>query len=502
LLEFKEVHVLDKNAEALGVPTLDLMENAGAGIADFIVERFVGKPDFSEKKPKVLFFCGVGNNGGDGFVAARHLKDKVDAKIILTAGVESLRTELAKTNFDKISLKMKVIPKPKQQKVNELLMDSDIIVDAMLGVGLTGELRKPYDTYVKLINGSEKVIISVDAPTGLGTQSVIKPAHTITFHDSKIGMNEKNSGEIIVTPIGIPEDAVRNIGPGELIVYYPHPVKGSHKGQNGRLLIVGGGPYTGAPSLAALAALRTGVDLVHIATPARSSDVIAGYSPNFIVHGLEGAGGYYLSPDDIEKVVELAGLCDACVIGPGIGREHATMEFVRGVLGRLKIPVVLDADGLSAISDLAASVENRPEKGWVVTPHYNEFLNLSKAVLKEDIKGKLDGKELEDHLRVLSAKLGVVIVLKGAEDIVCAGNLLKFNKTGNPGMTVGGTGDVLAGIIGAMASKNINPYNAGRIGVFISGSAGDIVWKEKGPGITATDIIDAIPKVITSHIKF
>ncbi len=187
----------------------------------------------------------------------------------------------------------------------------------MLGIGLLGELRNPYSIIVEKINSQkEKTIISVDVPTGLGTNLAIKPDFTVTFHDSKETMNKENSGEIHIVDIGIPKKSIDYVGPGELNVYYPRPKKQSHKGENGSVLIIGGGPYVGAPALAGLAALRTGADLVYIATPKSSWQAIASFSPNLIVKGLNSE---VLTPGDIPTIREIVNKCDAVVLGPGLG---------------------------------------------------------------------------------------------------------------------------------------------------------------------------------------
>jgi NAD(P)H-hydrate epimerase len=382
----------------------------------------------------------------------------------------------------------------------------------MLGVGLAGELRKPYPEYIQVIMEAKAIVVSADAPTGLGTASFLKPDHTVTFHDTKTGMNFENSGNIVVIPIGIPVEAGLFIGPGELVSFYPHPSKPSHKGQNGRLLIVGGGPYTGAPALAGLAALRTGVDLVHIATPKTCKNTISSYSPNFIVHGLEGSDGDFIVPEDLFKILELCTRTDACVLGPGLGRDPLTLTFVRDLLERCPIPVILDADGLAALEssrfgpDAVDKETNKPKSGWIITPHFNEFKRIMEQILNassvQPVYDASQSPELGKQCKSLSWALGTVVVLKGGIDIVCESDKLKYNRTGNPGMTVGGTGDVLTGIIGALAAKNLDLYNCGRLGVFLNGSAGDLAWSDLGPGLTATDIIDYIPKVLTKFITF
>jgi NAD(P)H-hydrate epimerase len=508
MLEFNEVKALDRNSEALGVPTTTLMENAGKGTAGVIIEKYIESGVIKKSPPTVVIFCGPGNNGGDGYVCARYLKVKAEVKLVLSVAPNDIKTELAVSNFNRIAPECEVFAKPEVQDVKKVLKQGDLVVDALLGAGLSGELREPYTTYLNLIEDSGLPVVSVDAPTGLGTSKALVPKFTVTFHDVKIGMTPENSGEIIIVPIGIPEEAERYIGPGELAAYYPLPSKKSHKGQNGRLLIVGGGPYTGAPALAGLAALRTGVDLVHIATPAKSEPIIAGFTPNFIVHGLGKPGGDHIVPGDVEKIIDLAKQCDAVVLGPGTGRHPDTYRAVLDILKECSIPVVLDADGLSAVSRDFLNEYDRSKLKWLVTPHYNEFLRLSDAAFEDRKKNddasskSLIGTELESRCSELSNKLCAVIVLKGKEDIVCDRDNLKINRTGNPGMTVGGTGDVLAGIIGALAAKKVDLYNSGRMGVFISGYAGDLCWKELGTGLTATDIINKIPRVLTEFISF
>jgi NAD(P)H-hydrate epimerase len=500
MLGFDEVKVLDINSEALGIPTSTLMENAGRGVAEFIIDRIIGSDLVKNTKPEIGIFCGPGNNGGDGFVAARYLTKAATIKIILTVPTPGIKTTLARKNFEKISSEVEILEKPRLEDVLQVLNKTDVIVDAMLGVGITGELREPYTDYIRAIEQTKSPLVSVDAPTGLGTKSALKPKFTVTFHAKKIGMTEENSGEIIVVPIGIPVEAEKYIGPGELVVYYPRPARNSHKGQNGRLLIVGGGPYTGAPALAGLAALRTGVDLVHIATPTRSYRTITGFSPDLIVHELEHSGGNIIGTKDLEIALELSNQCQA----------EDTFEFVRQMLVQCKIPIVLDADGLSAINSGILEDANKPKTPLIVTPHFTEFQRLSQAVLERDGKNSNDAlrtdqvgnPEFENHLKEVSSNLGAVIVLKGKEDMVCDSKQLKYNRSGNPGMTVGGTGDVLAGIIGALTAKKIDLYNSARLGVFINGSAGDMVWNEKGPGLTASDIIDAIPRILTNFISF
>ena len=273
-----EMKVIDTNSEYFGVPTLQLMENAGKSVSEFV------RTTVKDTKKNILILCGTGNNGGDGFVAARYLTQYYKVMVFL-AGAE-VKTEIAKKNFQKLqTYEVKIYNSPRD--LDRLLAENDVLIDALLGTGLAGELKEPYSTIVKKINETKKkIIVSVDVPTGLGSAHSISPDYTLTFHDRKEGMTDKNSGKITIVDIGIPQEALTYVGPGELSVYYPRPAKKSHKGENGVVLVIGGGPYIGAPALSGLAALRTGVDLVYIATPQRSWESIAAFSPNFIVKDL------------------------------------------------------------------------------------------------------------------------------------------------------------------------------------------------------------------------
>jgi NAD(P)H-hydrate epimerase len=380
----------------------------------------------------------------------------------------------------------------------------------MLGIGLSGKLREPYKNIVTKINKTQdKSIISVDIPTGFGTDTSIIPDYTITFHDIKTGMNQKNSGGIKTVDIGIPKKAIEYIGPGELKTYYPIPKKESHKGDNGRLMIVGGGPYYGAPALSCFAAQRTGVDLVYIATPKKVAKAITSYSPllikpiklakqlailspNLIVRELNDENK--LVPADVKIVESLINKSDALLIGPGIGSANETQKTVEKILNlfvKNKKPIVIDADAIQVVGKKPEIIKNTQT---VVTPHSGEFKELTGIKLSN----KTD--ERKKNVEKWAKKLGIIILLKGPIDIISNGNETKLNDVHNPSMTAGGTGDVLAGIIGALLSKGVKPYNAARMGIFINGAAGNNAFKKYSYGLLATDIIEEIPSVLKKYL--
>jgi len=506
MIDPKEAKVLDKNSEYYRIPALTLMENAGRNTSELIIKKIKPPENY-----KILFICGTGNNGGDGFVAARYLSKKYMIAVFLTGKPEEIKTKISKENYQKLK-QYNILPYTINhlKKLDKLLNENEIIIDAMLGIGLSGQLREPYRTIVNKINQlKNKTIISIDIPTGLGTDVAIKPKFTITFHDIKKGMNQENSGEIIIADIGIPKKAVEFIGPGELITYYPKPKKESHKGENGRLLVVGGGPYYGAPALSGFAAQRTGVDLVYIATPKKVARAITSYSPllikpirlakeiakkspTLIVKELKNED--ILTPDDIETIKILSRKTDALLIGPGLGDNTRTQQAIKNIIQlfkKNKKPMVIDADAIKVVGKNPDIIKNSQT---IVTPHSGEFKELTGIKLSNDLN------ERKKHVQQWAKKLGIVIVLKGPIDVISDGNNVKLNDIHNEAMTVGGTGDVLAGIIGALLAKKVEPFNAARIGVFINGAAGNLAFNKKSYGLIATDIIEEIPNILKKYL--
>jgi len=485
MIKTREVHVLDKNAEYYGVKTSELMENAGLKVAEF-TSTLTGN-----HRKRILVVCGAGNNGGDGLVAARYLNEKHDTSVFLADS--NIRTSISRANLARVQ-HLRIPCYNKLEDLDKLLSESDIIIDALLGVGIQGEVKEPYLSIIERINKiKKKTIISVDVPSGLGSSHYVKPDYTVTFHDLKEGMNKENSGVIHIADIGIPTEAVEYVGPGELTVYYPKPKKDSHKGDNGSVLVIGGGPYTGAPALAGLAALRTGVDLVYIATPKRTWSIIASYSPNLIVKDLTSD---ILTCDDTPIIHAMISKASAVIIGPGLGSSKETykaiVEIIKKCVEKNK-PLVIDADAIEPTGGNHDIIKNSKT---IITPHTGEFLKLT----GEDITS-YDINKRKQTVSQWAKKLGVTIILKGYIDVISDGEYVKLNKVHNEAMTVGGTGDVLSGIAGALLSKGSEPYNAARMAVFINGEAGNQAFKKKHYGLLATDIIEEIPEVLKRYVN-
>lgn len=479
MIPLLEMRVLDRNLEYHGVSIEELMERAGKGIADVLLERM------GARGKRVVLFCGTGNNAGDAFVAARYLRDESEVTVVLAKPPEDISRGPAKKNFQRLPEEVKVLEPP--QDVAAIASEADILVDGLLGTGIRGAMREPYRSMVEAMNASGKPILSIDLPSGMGSDLVVRPTTTVALHAVKEGMDEGTCGEIVVVDIGITRELERLVGPGEFL-YYPIPEPNAHKGDSGRVLVVGGGPYTGAPALAAMAAYRIGSDVVHVATPAVSHPVVASFSPALIVHRLSDDR---LLPADVPTVLELAEGMDAVVVGPGLGRHPQTLSAVRDLLRRLEKPVVIDADGITAVAEDLGCVEGRI---GIITPHRTEFYRLSGTHLSEDVEERIE------QVRSFAADLGLVVLLKGRRDIISDGKRVKVNRSGNAAMTVGGTGDVLAGIAGGLLGKGLEPFNAARLAAFANGYAGDIAARELSYGMTATDLLDKIPAVLIEFL--
>jgi NAD(P)H-hydrate epimerase len=352
----------------------------------------------------------------------------------------------------------------------------------MLGTGVRGSVREPVASAIDIINASSAFVLSVDVPSGFNPdnfEKVVRADLTITNHRMKEGLFSRPevAGEIEVADIGIPTRATLIVEAGDLP---PARNAGSHKGDNGRVLVIGGGAFTGAPALAALAALRTGADWVTVAAPQSVAGAIASFSPDLIVHSLSGS---YLASDNIDTVNALVRKHDVTVIGMGLGRESETAEAVSGILmSNPDARFVIDADALHALR-MPMPVQDGALP--IITPHAGEFRMLGGVV-------SADLDERCELVRDFSARNHVVTLLKGNTDVISDGIAVRINQTGNPGMTVGGTGDVLAGVTGAIFAK-IGALAAASAGALIVGTAGDLAFVKYGCGLLATDVIECIP---------
>lgn len=464
---------VDVNAEALGVPRKQLMESSGNAVARAVREE-------SNRGDRVVLVCGRGNNGGDAFAAARFL-DGREVSVFLLGRPENISTEIARENWRALEAA--------GYETTELRdstwidgFEGDVVVDAILGTGVRGAPREPERTAIEAMNAADAPVVSVDVPSGLDADAgeaadvVADADRVVTFHDTKPGLADLDC-PVTVADIGIPDAAQLYVERGDLLALGRDP--SSHKGENGELLVVGGGPYTGAPALAAQAALRGGTDLVRVAAPESVAREVQGYSEALIVEALTGER---LRPGHVDDLLGIAAQQDAVVLGPGLGDADETMAAVREFLSSYGGRAVVDADALAVVPEVDTDAD------LVCTPHRGELRAMG-------------GPAVEDHhdrdiIAEFAADLGHTLAVKGVFDVVTDGADTRVNRTGNPGMTVGGTGDVLAGVTGALVA-GLDPLQAAAIGAYANGRAGDLAVEDVGGyGLSPTDLLDRLPAAL------
>lgn len=484
-----DMAAIEENAEALGLSRKCMMENAGSATVRFISS----KVDVRGKT--LLFLCGTGNNGGDGFVAARHLRNMGATIVIVLVGrPQDIRSEEARVNWllllqmDDVE-KIFVSDSSETVVVKELLGKCDCVVDAMLGTGLRGALKEPVASIVREVNCSGKTVFAVDVPTGLGGEGheVVKASYTITFHKAKDTLEKSPyAGEVTVADIGIPPEAELYTGPGDVRRVAKTRKRFSHKGDYGYVLVIGGNEtFSGAPALAALSALRVGAGLAIVAAPQSVASSIRTFSPDLIIYDVPGEN---LTSSSISMLSSLMEKADSLVIGPGLGLHEGTVEAVRMIMEEARkrsLPTVIDADGFKACKGFPHLL-----RGAVATPHRGEYKHVFGEEL-EDRWFRNAGKLLE-----ISNKYGFTILLKGAETVIADGSRLKVNKHATPGLAVGGTGDVLSGIIAAFLAWENSGFSSAVAAAYVHGDIGITAVKEKGFHITASDLVEKIPEVM------
>jgi NAD(P)H-hydrate epimerase len=440
----ERMQVVEENAVALGVDTRMMMESAGSALARAVRQA---NPDH------VLILCGKGNNGGDGLVAARYLQkdQKTDVIYVDQEGKSELMEEqLCRLGSCAVNLHPVQCPAD-IRKLRSLFAQADIIVDALLGTGASGMLREPYATLVRYANEAGAPVLSADVPT-----PGIQARRILAFHRAKVEGSE-------VAEIGIPLEAECCTGPGEVWLIPPKSPD-AHKGAGGSVLVVGGGPYQGAPYLVALGALRAGADLVRVASP-----VALPYAD--LIH--EPLEGDRVRREHLPRLIALAEEADVVVCGNGMGsRSHGVIRELAPHCERL----VLDADALRR--PLPAGIST------IYTPHAGEFKRMTRRTSPPDLTKRAR--------MVRDAAVSAVMLLKGEVDIISDGTRVRFNRTGGPGMTVGGTGDILAGVTGALFCR-LPAFESACIAAYVNGKAGEVAQARFGDGMTASDMLAWIP---------
>ena len=381
-----------------------------------------------------------------------------------------------------------------------------VIVDGLLGTGIHGKLQTNIKRAIEIINESNGITISVDVPSGMDPLTgeindlAVVPDYTISFHKIKTGVRDAEEelvGGLVTADIGIPFEAEYFVNYGDFL-RLKNRDSSSHKGNNGRLLVIGGSKdYSGAPAIAGMAAIGAGADLVYVASPQNAAEAIKSTSPDLIVKSLEGDK---LSLKHSDEILSLVDNVDSILIGPGAGIDEDTSKLFNILVTKIKKPIVLDADALKQVE--LSLIKNRED--IILTPHIFEFKSFFKVGddLKVDIDSydfsKVDGN-ITEFQKIIRQIKGTVVV-KGKYDLILSGNKFKINKSGNAGMTVGGTGDALAGISASLLSQGLSSFDSASLATFINGLAGEEAFNVKGNGFSATDLVSYIGSVIKNGL--
>jgi NAD(P)H-hydrate epimerase len=490
LWEAAEMRAADKHAiEEAGVPSLDLMERAGAGLARVVAEAAGGGP--------IRVVIGKGNNGGDGLVVARLLReDGHDVDVLAVADPGELRGD-AQANLDRLPGAAPLAFDASR------LEGSGAIVDAMLGTGFEGEPREPLAGVIRAINAVDAPVIACDVPSGVNASSgetsgdAVAADVTASFHGPKIGLyvepGKSHAGRVEVVEIGIPRSAPAPVAAGliseRVLGHVPPRARTGNKFRSGTVVIAGGArALTGAPTMAALSAMRSGAGYVQLVVPAPAETVIDLRLMEAMVHGVGDDDGAHTQAG-ADKVLELAERAGAVVLGPGIGRSDGAVAFARRVAREVRVPLLIDADGLNAHAEHLDLLAQR-DAPTVLTPHDGELGRLL------GIESSEVGQHRIESARRVAEQSGAIVVLKGDDTLVVPPEgPFAVSPGATPALATAGTGDVLSGLIGTLLAKEMDPCVAVCAGVFAHARAGRAAASKFGADhVVAGDVIDAIPE--------
>jgi ADP-dependent NAD(P)H-hydrate dehydratase / NAD(P)H-hydrate epimerase len=500
-----EMRALDARAiTEIGISGARLMENAGTGAARLIAREFA-----PIRNARVVVLCGKGNNGGDGFVVARRLRAKgARVQVFLVGRRRDVTGDAAEMLSRWRGRIAEITDDGGLASLGRELSRAHVVVDALLGTGLTGAAREGMAHVIDAVNASGRPVVSLDLPSGLGSDHgallgpTVKARLTATFGGYKRSLllhpGAFHAGLVRVIDIGIPPAEVGRgvatflVEDSDVRRLFPPRAVDAHKGTFGHLLVIGGSVgKSGAGALAGRAALRSGVGLCTIATPRSQQPIIAGLGMEHMTEPLAETAGQTLALKAKERIVELITRADAVALGPGISLDPETQELVRALVLEVERPMVVDADGLSALAG-HLDLLDRAAGPRALTPHPGEMarmLGVDVATVQSD--------RLQT-VRAFCTRHRVALALKGAGTVVGApdGRVL-INPTGNPGMASGGSGDVLTGMVGAFLARGFDAVTALEAGCFLHGLAGDLACADRGAeGLIAGDIVEAIPRAM------
>lgn len=457
-----EVALIDAAAVALGQDLAQLMESAGQALARE-AQRMC-------PAGAILVACGPGNNGGDGYVCARLLA--AAGRDVSVWPVVPPRSDLCRLNRDRLPASVGVVAAPPARP-------PALLVDAVLGAGVRGDLRPPIPAALDALRRLACPVLAADVPSGIGTPHLLPAHHTVCFQAARRELlGDPATREFITVDIGIADAAWLEVQ-ASCLHRFPTLARSAHKGINGELLVIGGGAFPGALELACRAAAATGCDLVRAWTsegPPLPATIVAHRQP-----------GSYLAPCDAGELTPFTVRAGAVLIGNGLGREARAIEAARQAFSmcqELGVPVVLDADGISACTDAIRDLD-QVAAPILLTPHRGEL----RALLGQ-------AAAVEEAQVHAFARPNRVMLAKAPIDFLSDGWRWLRNPRGNPRMAVGGTGDCLAGLAAGLMARGCTPFDAARIAVLWLTTAGDELWRERGPCWDALDLIDALPATL------
>jgi len=497
-----EMRAIDRvTSERFGVPSLTLMENAGAAVADYVLSHHAAVQ-------RIVVFCGKGNNGGDGFAAARRLHQQgKKVQVILLADPSDLRGDAA-IMFGKLPNAAMVVHFTEELKSDRLRhsLQADLYLDAILGTGFKPPVSGLYADAIAIMNASAVPVIAVDIPSGADADAMGPQAGAIARTDAIVTFTAPRpahvfslmtTGPSVVAEIGSPQEAIVSalrlnvITSHELAALVaPRPVE-SNKGSYGHVLVVGGSlGKAGAAAMAGSAALRAGAGLSTVATPRSVLATVAGFQAELMTEPLPETDAGTISANAQNQIEELAKGKSVLAIGPGISRNPQTSELVRALVVKLRTPMVVDADGLNAFEGRTEEL-NGKGRTLVITPHPGEMARLAASTIADVQKDRLG------VARKFAREHELIVVLKGHRTLVVRPDGEAWvNMTGNPGMATGGTGDILTGMTAGMIAQNTkNPFAAVLAAVHLHGLAGDVMRERVGEhSLVATDLLRGLPE--------
>jgi hydroxyethylthiazole kinase-like uncharacterized protein yjeF len=501
----EEMRNLDREAiEKFKIPDAILMENAGQAV------YFVIHNEFGIKGKRFIIFCGIGNNGGDGFVVARKLFSNGGLVTVFLLGDSEKLTGCAKVNLDILStLPIHVERLTSVKQATSSLLSCDAVVDAIFGTGLTRDISGIYKQVIELINESGATVFSVDIPSGVNGDTgqimgyAVRADYTITFGLPKLGNllfpGFDSGGKLYVTHISFPPslyntDTIKIETNNSLRI--PERENDTHKGNYGKaLFIAGSSQYLGAPYFSALSFLKAGGGLSYLASPESITNFLANKGSEIVFAPQKETDKGSLSIKAKDQLLEFSEMVDMVVIGPGLSLHDETQELVRQLAAIINKPLIIDGDGITAVSKDINIIKKRKEP-TILTPHFGEMSRITRIDIGEITKNKVP------IVSKTCKELNATLILKGAHTLICYPDEHIFiNMSGNPGMATAGSGDVLVGTIAAMFGIGFSIQESARMGVFIHGLAGDLAMRDIGEdGIIAGDIMNYLPEAV-SHCR-